>query len=89
MLRCDIKKASSSSRCRVKAVRQLTGTERFPIKRDGRLVRVRLDRMGWYEVLCLANAHRLAGDEDTAESLFDYQARLPREPVEPSDPDAA
>ena len=70
-------------------MRQLTGAERFPIKRDGRLVRVRLDRMGWYEVLCLANAHRLAGDEDMAESLFDYQARLPREPVEPSDPDAA
>ena len=70
-------------------MRRLTGAERFPIKRDGRLVRVRLDRMGWYEVLCLANAHRLAGDKDTAAALFDYQARLPREPVEPSDPDAA
>ena len=70
-------------------MRRLTGAERFPIKRDGRLVRVRLDRMGWYEVLCLANAHRLAGDEDTAESLFAWQASLPREPVEPSDPDAA
>lgn len=69
--------------------RRLTGTERFPISRDGRLVRVRLDRMSWYEALCLANAHRLAGDEDTADALFDYQAHLPREPVEPSDPSAA
>ncbi|HRW66820.1 MAG TPA: hypothetical protein P5032_13960 [Candidatus Competibacter sp.] len=70
-------------------MRRLTGAERFPIKRRGRLVRVRLDRMDWYEVLSLANAHRLAGNEDTAESLFDYQARLPREPVEPSDPSVA
>ena len=70
-------------------MRQLTGTERFPIKRDGRLVRVRLDRMGWYEVLCLANAHQLARDKDTAAALFAWQASLPREPIEPSDPDAA
>ena len=70
-------------------MRRLTGAERFPIKRGGRLVRVRLDRMAWSEVLCLANAHRLAGDKATAESLFDYQAPMPREPVEPSDPSAA
>lgn len=70
-------------------MRQLTGTERFPIKRDGRLVRVRLDRMGWYEVLSLANAHRLAGDKDTAAALFAWQSPMPREPVEPSDPSAA
>lgn len=68
---------------------QLMGVERFPIKRDGRLVRVRLDRMDWYEVLSLANAHRLAGDEDTAAALFAWQAPMPREPAEPSDPDAA
>ena len=70
-------------------MRQLTGTERFPIKRDGRLVRVRLDRMDWYEVLSLANAHRLAGDKDTAAALFAWQSPMPREPIEPSDPSAA
>jgi len=70
-------------------VRQLTGAERFPIKRNGRLVRVRLDRMGWYEVLCLANAHQLSRDKDMAAALFAWQAPMPREPVEPSDPDAA
>ena len=70
-------------------MRQLTGTERFPINRDGRLVRVRLDRMDWYEVLSLANAHRLAGDKDTAAALFAWQSPMPREPIEPSDPDAA
>lgn len=69
--------------------RQLTGAERFPISRNGRLVRVRLDRMDWYQVLCLANASRLAGDKDMAESLFAWQALLPREPVESSDPSAA
>lgn len=70
-------------------MRQLTGTERFPIQRDGRLVRERLDRMDWYEVLYVANASRLAGDNDTAAALFAWQAHLPREPVESSDPDAA
>ena len=70
-------------------MRQQTGAERFPIKRDGRLVRVRLDRMSWYEVLCLANAHRLAGDKTTAAALFAWQAPMPREPLEPSDPSAA
>lgn len=70
-------------------MRQLTGAERFPISRDGRLVRVRLDRMDWYEVLCLANAHQLARDKDMAAALFAWQAPMPREPVEPSDPSAA
>lgn len=73
-------------------MRQLTGTERFPIQRDGRLVRVRLDRLDWYEVLCVANASRLAGDRDTADALFRWQAHLPRLPgdsAESSDPDAA
>jgi hypothetical protein len=69
--------------------RRLSGAERFPIERDGRVVRARLDRMGWLEVLGLANAHRLAGDKDMAALLYHYQADLPREPVEPSDPRAA
>lgn len=45
--------------------------------------------MGWYEVLCLANAHQLSRDKDMAAALFAWQAPMPREPVEPSDPDAA